>query len=109
MATKRSKYAAGETDMSLENENKNTGSGSDSNHNDSGYVKGLDKTPIGEPFAKASGIDLPVYEVDAAGDRREATGIVETAEDLVTRVIDLEDDPTQNPWTFRVFFLGTSP
>ena len=31
-----------------------------------------------------------------------------TAEDIVTQVIDLEDDPTMNPWTFRMFFLGTA-
>ena len=34
-------------------------------------------------------------------------GAVETNEDLVTRVIHVEDDPSLNPWTFRVFFLGT--
>lgn len=104
MATETSKDTVDKTDVSLES----TGRRSESKHNDSGYMKGLDKTPIGEPFAKTSGIDLPVYEVDAAESRRDATGIVETAEDLVTRVIDLDDDPTQNPWTFRVFFLGTS-
>jgi hypothetical protein len=31
---------------------------------------------------------------------------VSTAEDLVTQVIHVEDDPTVNPWTFRMFFLG---
>jgi len=30
----------------------------------------------------------------------------ETAEDLVTEVIHVRDDPTLNPWTFRVWFLG---
>jgi hypothetical protein len=35
-------------------------------------------------------------------------GAVETNEDLVTRVIHVEDDPSLNPWTFRVFFLGTA-
>jgi hypothetical protein len=33
----------------------------------------------------------------------------ETAEDLVTEVIHATDDPTLNPWTFRTWFLGTSP
>jgi hypothetical protein len=32
---------------------------------------------------------------------------LETAEDIVTQVIDLDDDPTLNPWTFRTFFIGT--
>jgi hypothetical protein len=31
---------------------------------------------------------------------------VETAEELVTEVIHVEDDPTLNPWTFRTWFLG---
>jgi hypothetical protein len=30
----------------------------------------------------------------------------ETAEDLITGVIHAEDDPTLNPWTFRMWFLG---
>ncbi|TAQ84499.1 hypothetical protein B7494_g7178 [Chlorociboria aeruginascens] len=70
------------------------------------HVKGLDATPIGEPFGKSSGTDLPLYEVDASSQDEDPSAIVTTAEDLVTRVIDLEDDPSQNPWTFRVFFLG---
>ncbi|KAI4765438.1 OPT superfamily oligopeptide transporter [Aureobasidium sp. EXF-3400] len=32
--------------------------------------------------------------------------IVETAEDIVNQVLSVEDDPTLNPWTFRMFFLG---
>ncbi|KAG9691583.1 OPT superfamily oligopeptide transporter, partial [Aureobasidium melanogenum] len=32
--------------------------------------------------------------------------VVETAEDLVNQVLSVEDDPTLNPWTFRMFFLG---
>jgi hypothetical protein len=30
----------------------------------------------------------------------------ETAKDLVTQVIHVDDDPTQSPYTFRLFFLG---
>lgn len=29
-----------------------------------------------------------------------------TAEDIVTHVIGLDDDPTVNPWTFRMFAIG---
>jgi len=47
----------------------------------------------------------PVYEYEEGRAGKE--GAVETNEDLVTRVIHVEDDPTLNPWTFRVFFLGT--
>ena len=33
---------------------------------------------------------------------------VETDLQLVTRVLSVEDDPTENPWTFRMWFLGTT-
>jgi len=29
-------------------------------------------------------------------------------EDIVKQVLSLEDDPTQNPWTFRMWFIGTA-
>jgi OPT family oligopeptide transporter len=29
-----------------------------------------------------------------------------TARDLVTEVLEVEDDPTINPWTFRMWFIG---
>jgi hypothetical protein len=29
-----------------------------------------------------------------------------TAKDLVAQVLALEDDPSLNPWTFRMWFLG---
>jgi hypothetical protein len=29
-----------------------------------------------------------------------------SARDLVSKVLAVEDDPTQNPWTFRMWFLG---
>ena len=31
-----------------------------------------------------------------------------TARDLVTEVLAVEDDPTVNPWTFRMWFIGLS-
>jgi OPT oligopeptide transporter protein len=31
---------------------------------------------------------------------------VETDLQLVTRVLSVEDDPSENPWTFRMWFLG---
>jgi len=33
--------------------------------------------------------------------------VIETAEQLVTQVISLDDDPSLSPWTFRVLILGT--
>lgn len=31
---------------------------------------------------------------------------LDTAEEIVTTVIHLDDDPSLNPWTFRMFFIG---
>jgi hypothetical protein len=33
---------------------------------------------------------------------------VETDLQLVTRVLSVEDDPSENPWTFRMWFLGST-
>jgi hypothetical protein len=37
---------------------------------------------------------------------KETKGRLENARDLVTEVLSLEDDPTINPWTFRMWFIG---
>ena len=29
-----------------------------------------------------------------------------TARDLVTEILTIEDDPSLNPWTFRMWFIG---
>lgn len=42
---------------------------------------------------------LPDYE--------NSSDVVSSADDLVTHVIQVEDDPSINPWTFRMLFLGT--
>jgi len=31
---------------------------------------------------------------------------IESVEDLVTKVLHADDDPTLNPWTFRMWFIG---
>ena len=49
--------------------------------------------------------EMPVY-TDIEGQEGEIH--LETAEDIVTHVIDVDDDPTLNPWTFRMFFIGTT-
>lgn len=53
-----------------------------------------------------SGGELPRYDGDEH--IRSFSMVAETAEDLITQVINVEDDPSMNPWTFRTFFLGTS-
>lgn len=47
---------------------------------------------------------LPQY--DEEGQTLPQANNVNGAEDLVTQVLHVEDDPTLNPWTFRMFFLG---
>ena len=42
----------------------------------------------------------PAYDVE------EGEIHVASAKDLVTQILHVEDDPTLNPWTFRMWFLG---
>lgn len=48
-------------------------------------------------------------EISSSSDEEGRGGEVnalETAEDIVTAIINVDDDPTLNPWTFRMFFIG---
>ena len=99
MSTKRPSHARADTESSLQNVD-NVRS-----------FQETEKPQIVEKGAEdgsptSSGNDLPAYEGEDY-DRR-ASHVVNTAEDLVTLVINVEDDPDMNPWTFRTFFLGTS-
>ncbi len=47
----------------------------------------------------------PTYHADAE-DHFGETAVVTTAKDLVTHVLHVQDDPSLNPWTFRMYFLG---
>lgn len=51
--------------------------------------------------------ELPQYDAENDGVAH-ITEPVETAKDLITQVIHVEDDPSLSPWTFRMFFLGMS-
>jgi hypothetical protein len=64
-----------------------------------------------------SGKDAGIYDVkedvsdhlpdyDQRSDEFANVKQAETAKDLVTQVIHVDDDPTQSPYTFRLFFLG---
>ncbi|EKJ69563.1 hypothetical protein FPSE_10274 [Fusarium pseudograminearum CS3096] len=44
------------------------------------------------------------YDVEVL--KSEPTRPLETAEDIVTNVIHVDDDPTMNPWTVRMFVVG---
>ena len=46
-------------------------------------------------------------EADDADDEEEGIEeILADARDLITHVISVEDDPSLNPWTFRVLIIG---
>jgi hypothetical protein len=47
--------------------------------------------------------EMPAY-TDEEG--QEGKIHLDSAADIVTQVIDLDDDPSLNPWTFRMFFIG---
>lgn len=47
----------------------------------------------------------PAYNAEA-DDHFGETAVVTTAKDLVTHILHVQDDPSLNPWTFRMFFLG---
>lgn len=49
--------------------------------------------------------DYSIHEGTAGDYVAEEHKVVETAEDIVNQVLSVEDDPTLNPWTFRMFFL----
>lgn len=118
MTTKRPSYARGETDISLE---EGVGRTSESQPRRASKIDQLfpkefhAKEPMKPEISdkgledgsgSGSGTDLPRYEGDDYN--RKQSMVATTAEDLVTRVINVEDDPNMNPWTFRTFFLGRS-
>ena len=53
--------------------------------------------------ARAEDEEVPGYH-DSNADL-----VLSTAEDITTNLLELEDDPSLNPWTFRTFFLGRHP
>lgn len=57
---------------------------------------------------KEAGISkLPSYDPERTDDS--SIGDLDTAEDIVTTVIHVDDNPDLNPWTFRMFFIGELP
>ena len=115
MATQRSSYAQEDADISPQ---ENTAGDSERRPSKIAalfpkefHAKDTEKPEIIEKggedgSGRGTGTDLPAYEGDEFT-RRQSVAVT-TAEDLVTRVINVEDDPSLSPWTFRTFFLGTS-
>ena len=48
---------------------------------------------------------LPSYDAEA-DDHFGQGDVVTTAKDLLTHILHVDDDPSLNPWTFRMFVLG---
>jgi hypothetical protein len=47
-----------------------------------------------------------VTDSEAREDVKPKKDRLKTARDLVTEVLLVEDDPSVNPWTFRMWFIG---
>jgi hypothetical protein len=98
-------YARQNTDISMQNmgqkNDNDTGSGDD--------IKKQDTPSLSEkvPEITETETGLPAYDA-----RRDShfgePDVVTSAKDIVTHVLHVDDDPSLNPWTFRMFFLGES-
>jgi len=64
-------------------------------------VSNLSENGIDKDISKGE-MDLVIQE----GDLTEKNGPVESAADLVTQIIHLDDDPDEQSLTFRTWFLG---
>jgi hypothetical protein len=84
-------YTREETEIALRTTN--------SNHPDWKEDPDAKNKPYTQDTEAGSADELPPYEAGEAV-------LISEAKELVTAVIHVEDDPTQNPWTFRMFFLG---
>jgi hypothetical protein len=73
-------------------------------------VNTIDKKPA--LFDKEGTATSEVRSYEDSGDLEEGTtednSVPETERDLITEVIHVEDDPSLNAWTFRMWFLGKS-
>jgi hypothetical protein len=62
------------------------------------YIEDDDSSTIGKLETRSS-------DISQEDDRQQNTP-PSTGKDLVAQVLALEDDPSLNPWTFRMWFLG---
>lgn len=52
--------------------------------------------------------DQPVVDIEA-GHQASLNDVMDSANDIVTNLITVEDDPSVTPWTFRMLFIGIVP
>ncbi|MCJ1399097.1 hypothetical protein MMC11_002299 [Xylographa trunciseda] len=77
---------------------------------DLAHSSSISKNSSGSESPKATtekadyGMAAPAYDEEEAGHTGKLR--VENAEQLVTSVLSVDDDPTLNPWTFRMWFIG---
>jgi hypothetical protein len=72
-----------------------------------GVADGVSHQPVEDEKRELSiskGFFTQAHDVEASSD--DDNVVVSTAEEIATKVIHVDDDPTLNPWTFRMFFLG---
>ena len=74
--------------------------------NSSGEFRDSKGSTEKKPFEDGTTEMPPYYHDTEAAIGEGEIGALETAEDIVTTVIHVDDDPTINPWTFRMFFIG---
>jgi hypothetical protein len=59
-----------------------------------------------ESDSKKAGVTTVEYAYSDEEKHHDTSKPPTTARDLVTEVLVVEDDPSVNPWTFRMWFIG---
>jgi hypothetical protein len=102
----RPSYTRQDTDaVPHEDEKKPYGTTTSIDHS-SGEFRGSKESISKAQEAGVLGVPTYHYHDTEAAIGEGEIGALETAEDIVTTVIHVDDDPTINPWTFRMFFIG---
>ena len=80
----------------------------DEKHPELAHISSLSKSSS-DGFRNEKTVDVnvdatPAYDVESGESDQPLH--VSTAKDLVTNILHVDDDPSLNPWTFRMWFLG---
>ena len=79
----------------------------DKEHTALAHICSMSKSSSGGS-SEEKGADIhatPAFDVES-GEKKKEQLPVSTAEELVTNILHVDDDPTLNPWTFRMWFIG---
>jgi hypothetical protein len=99
----RPSFTRPETEVEVE-EKKAYGTSTSVDHSSGEFLDAKDN--IGKAGDGLTEIPPPYFHDIEAPIGEGEIGALETAEDIVTTVIHVDDDPTINPWTFRMFFIA---